>query len=79
MLQSYLSKYIQQPYSASHLSTKHGGDHGVDAATAHPAMLCDANARQHGDEGHEDDKGHKEQAQEYTRVSLQQKGEGRQS
>lgn len=39
-------------------------------------MLCDANARQHGDEGHKDDEGHQEQAQEHTCVSLQQKGRG---
>lgn len=75
MLRPHLSKHVQQPNSASHLPAKDRGDHGVDATTAYPAMLCDANARQHSDEGHEDDGGHQEQAQEHTCVSLQQKRE----
>lgn len=76
MLGPHLSKHVQQPDGASHLPTKDGGDHGVDATAAYPAMLRDANARQHRDEGHEDDEGHQEQAQEHTCVSLQQSGGG---
>lgn len=74
MLGPHLSKHVQQPDGASHLPTKDGGDHGVDATAAYPAMLRDANARQHRDEGHQDDEGYQEQAQEHTCVSLQQSG-----
>lgn len=69
--QAHLSKHVEQPDCAPGLPAEDRGDHGVHATAASTTVLPDTDARQHGDQGHQDDKGHQEHAHEHAGISLQ--------